>query len=161
MQNVKISNIATTSARLSWNHIENHEGYFISVFPELSGRQNPIQVFNNHFDLSDLEPESDLTMTIYAQLQGKSTDEVKDLKLTTAPVPPKLVIDDITSTSMKVWAKTYFLFISIHLHLTPLKKFFLEIDKRAFTSFPVLMYLVLINIRFYSTLQLNQSLTLK
>lgn len=135
MQNVKISNIATTSARLSWNHIENHEGYFISVFPELSGRQNPIQVFNNHFDLSDLEPESDLTMTIYAQLQGKSTDEVIDLKLTTAPVPPKLVIDDITSTSMKVWAIICFPFTSISLHLIPLKKFFLKLMNEPLQAF--------------------------
>ena len=102
MQNIHLSAIATTSARLNWNHLPNAEAYYITVLPELIGHQNPIEVFNNIFDLTDLEKESNFEISIFAQLDGSRTDTVSSISFTTSPPPPSLVIDDITSTSMKL-----------------------------------------------------------
>lgn len=102
MQNVHVTNVATTSARLNWNHLPNADAYYINVLPELIGHQNPIQIFNNLFDLTDLEKESTFEITIHATLPDATTDTVTGLNFTTSPAPPSLVIDDITSTSMKL-----------------------------------------------------------
>ena len=102
LQNVQIRDIATTAARVEWNHLPNAHAYYITVEPELIGHQNPIEVFSNMFELTNLARESEFSISIHAELGDSTTDTVRGLTFVTSPEPPLLLIDDITSTSMKL-----------------------------------------------------------
>jgi hypothetical protein len=103
--NVNVEDILSRSAQLSWTALSSARSYFITVEPELRGADNPINVFTNHFTLNDLDVDTEYTLTIFAEFdvsQTLATDLVDNIALTTAPEPPLLIVDDITSTSMKL-----------------------------------------------------------
>jgi len=103
LANVNVEDILSRSAQLTWTALSSAQSYVITVEPELRGADNPINVFTNHFTLNDLDVDTEYILTIFAEFDDNlATDLVDNIALTTAPEPPLLIVDDITSTSMKL-----------------------------------------------------------